>query len=76
MKKILVIFGLMMSTMCVYAVNFALSDGDFGLNANITREGDNVRLQYKINGMSSVPETPEITAEQRQALSPALHPVR
>ncbi len=69
MKKILVLVCLFVSTLCASAINISLSEGDFGMDANVTKEGNNVRMQYKINGMNALPSDAQVSDEQRAALS-------
>ena len=69
MKKILVLSCLLISTLSAFAINLSLSDGDFDMNANVTREDNNLRMQYKIKGMNSVSNITEIPDDQKQAIS-------
>ena len=69
MKKILVLSCLLISTLSAFAINLSLSDGDFDMNANVTREDNNLRMQYKIKGMNSVSNITEIPEDQKQAIS-------
>ena len=69
MKKILFLSCLLISTLSAFAINLSLSDGDFDMNANVTREDNNLRMQYKIKGMNSVSNITEIPEDQKQAIS-------
>ena len=69
MKKILVLSCILISTLSAFAINLSLSDGDFDMNANVTREDNNLRMQYKIKGMNSVSNITEIPEDQKQAIS-------
>ncbi len=71
MKKILVLAlaCLFTGTLCTFAINFSLSDGGFGLNADVVKEGNNVRLKYKIKGMNQVSNVTDISDEQKETLS-------
>lgn len=69
MKKFFVIVCLFFCTLCTYALNISLSDGDFGMDADVIREGDNIRMKYIINGMNAIPAEAQIPDEQRNAVS-------
>ncbi len=69
MKKILILACLFMSTLCAFAINISLSDGNFGMNADITKEGNNVRMKYKIKGMNNASNFTKIPEEQQKVIS-------
>ena len=71
MKKILfclLIFSAV--TLVVNSADFSFSENGLGVKANITREGQNLRLRYNLSGVDSLSNsTGKIDAQQRQALS-------
>ena len=70
MKKILLcLLVFSVATLVVKSAEFSFSENGLGIKANVTREGQNLRLRYNLSGVDSLSGNAKIDEQQRQALS-------
>ena len=68
MKKILLTAFILgsFSLIGINAAEFSFSDSGVSLNGNITRNGSNVIMKYKIDGMNNIKNLPNIPNESME----------
>ena len=71
MKKIFFILSLLIASMTLtcLAKNFSYSGDGIDLDADIMRQGDNIYMNYTIDGLNSPEAMSKASPEHRQAMS-------